>query len=70
MYIEKFIQVTFFRTVVWDKNSVSPQGLQDVAAALEKYVLFRVCVCVCVSVFVCVCVCVYSYVNLCTFQCI
>lgn len=25
------------RTVVWDRNSVSPQGLQDVAAALEKY---------------------------------
>lgn len=24
------------RTVMWDKNNTSPQGLQDVAAALEK----------------------------------
>uniref|UniRef100_A0A6Q2X0Z4 CARMIL C-terminal domain-containing protein n=1 Tax=Esox lucius TaxID=8010 RepID=A0A6Q2X0Z4_ESOLU len=24
------------RTVIWDKNNISPQGLQDVAAALEK----------------------------------
>uniref|UniRef100_A0A8C4IC15 CARMIL pleckstrin homology domain-containing protein n=1 Tax=Dicentrarchus labrax TaxID=13489 RepID=A0A8C4IC15_DICLA len=24
------------RTIVWDRNNVSPQGLQDVAAALEK----------------------------------
>lgn len=24
------------RTVVWDRNNISPQGLQDVAAALEK----------------------------------
>ncbi|MED6294510.1 F-actin-uncapping protein LRRC16A [Characodon lateralis] len=24
------------RTVIWDKNNTSPQGLQDVAAALEK----------------------------------
>uniref|UniRef100_UPI001EAF3B6F F-actin-uncapping protein LRRC16A-like n=1 Tax=Oncorhynchus gorbuscha TaxID=8017 RepID=UPI001EAF3B6F len=23
------------RTVIWDKNNISPQGLQDVAAALE-----------------------------------
>lgn len=25
-----------YRTVIWDKNNTSPQGLQDVAAALEK----------------------------------
>uniref|UniRef100_W5KIN2 Capping protein regulator and myosin 1 linker 1 n=1 Tax=Astyanax mexicanus TaxID=7994 RepID=W5KIN2_ASTMX len=31
------------RTVIWDRNNVSPQGLQDVAAALEKYVLLLVC---------------------------
>lgn len=24
------------RTVVWDRNNISPQGLQDIAAALEK----------------------------------
>nr|XP_023669739.1 F-actin-uncapping protein LRRC16A-like isoform X3 [Paramormyrops kingsleyae] len=29
------------RTVIWDKNSVSPQGLQDVAAALEKNFTIR-----------------------------
>ncbi|CAF99999.1 unnamed protein product, partial [Tetraodon nigroviridis] len=29
------------RTVVWDKNNTSPQGLQDVAAALEKNFTIR-----------------------------
>ncbi|KAM3596683.1 uncharacterized protein V6R79_019047 [Siganus canaliculatus] len=29
------------RTVVWDRNNVSPQGLQDVAAALEKNYTIR-----------------------------
>ncbi|KAG7458014.1 hypothetical protein MATL_G00233350 [Megalops atlanticus] len=29
------------RTVIWDKNNVSPQGLQDVAAALEKNFTIR-----------------------------
>lgn len=31
------------RTVVWDKNNTSPQGLQDVAAALEKWVTVMMC---------------------------
>lgn len=31
------------RTVVWDRNSISPQGLQDVAAALEKWVKWSSC---------------------------
>ena len=30
--------VCVYRTLVWDKNNTSPQGLQDVASALEKYV--------------------------------
>ncbi|XP_029919534.1 F-actin-uncapping protein LRRC16A isoform X2 [Myripristis murdjan] len=35
--LAKALQInTKLRTVVWDRNSVSPQGLQDVAAALEK----------------------------------
>ncbi|XP_068188867.1 F-actin-uncapping protein LRRC16A isoform X2 [Antennarius striatus] len=29
------------RTVVWDRNNISPQGLQDVAAALEKNYTIR-----------------------------
>ncbi|XP_073340705.1 F-actin-uncapping protein LRRC16A-like [Pagrus major] len=29
------------RTVIWDKNNTSPQGLQDVAAALEKNYTIR-----------------------------
>ncbi|XP_051247205.1 F-actin-uncapping protein LRRC16A [Dicentrarchus labrax] len=29
------------RTIVWDRNNVSPQGLQDVAAALEKNYTIR-----------------------------
>ncbi|KAJ8273133.1 hypothetical protein GJAV_G00097820 [Gymnothorax javanicus] len=29
------------RTVIWDKNNISPQGLQDVAAALEKNFTIR-----------------------------
>ncbi|XP_031429474.1 F-actin-uncapping protein LRRC16A isoform X3 [Clupea harengus] len=29
------------RTVMWDRNNVSPQGLQDVAAALEKNFTIR-----------------------------
>uniref|UniRef100_A0AAX7UQG6 CARMIL C-terminal domain-containing protein n=1 Tax=Astatotilapia calliptera TaxID=8154 RepID=A0AAX7UQG6_ASTCA len=29
------------RTVIWDKNNTSPQGLQDVAAALEKNFTIR-----------------------------
>ncbi|KAF4087676.1 hypothetical protein AMELA_G00073260 [Ameiurus melas] len=29
------------RTVIWDRNNVSPQGLQDVAAALEKNFTIR-----------------------------
>ena len=28
--------VCWDRTVIWDRNNSSPQGLQDVAAALEK----------------------------------
>lgn len=35
------------RTVIWDKNNTSPQGLQDVAAALEKYVALSIHLCVC-----------------------
>lgn len=31
------------RTVIWDKNNTSPQGLQDVAAALEKWVTVMMC---------------------------
>uniref|UniRef100_A0A674AGE1 Capping protein regulator and myosin 1 linker 1 n=1 Tax=Salmo trutta TaxID=8032 RepID=A0A674AGE1_SALTR len=42
--LAKALQInTKLRTVMWDKNNVSLQGLQDVAAALEKYV--SVCVC-------------------------
>ncbi|KAM6968132.1 F-actin-uncapping protein LRRC16A-like [Aplochiton taeniatus] len=29
------------RTVIWDRNNISPQGLQDVAAALEKNYIIR-----------------------------
>ncbi|XP_029976683.1 F-actin-uncapping protein LRRC16A isoform X2 [Salarias fasciatus] len=35
--LAKALQInTKLRTLLWDRNSVSPQGLQDVAAALEK----------------------------------
>uniref|UniRef100_A0A6Q2ZBA7 CARMIL pleckstrin homology domain-containing protein n=1 Tax=Esox lucius TaxID=8010 RepID=A0A6Q2ZBA7_ESOLU len=37
--LAKALQInTKLRTVLWDKNNVSLQGLQDVATALEKYV--------------------------------
>ncbi|XP_071403379.1 F-actin-uncapping protein LRRC16A-like [Centroberyx affinis] len=40
--LAKALQInTKLRTVVWDRNSVSPQGLQDVAAALEKNYTIR-----------------------------
>lgn len=42
------------RTVIWDKNNTSPQGLQDVAAALEKYVSLSPRLYVCMLVIVCV----------------
>ncbi|KAL2101937.1 hypothetical protein ACEWY4_003698 [Coilia grayii] len=29
------------RTIIWDRNNISPQGLQDVAAALEKNFTIR-----------------------------
>uniref|UniRef100_A0AAX7SM84 TAP-C domain-containing protein n=1 Tax=Astatotilapia calliptera TaxID=8154 RepID=A0AAX7SM84_ASTCA len=35
--LAKALQInTKLRTLVWDRNNLSPQGLQDVAAALEK----------------------------------
>ncbi|KAM6903853.1 F-actin-uncapping protein LRRC16A [Lycodopsis pacificus] len=35
--LAKALQInTKLRTVMWDRNNISPQGLQDVAAALEK----------------------------------
>ncbi|KAF0024148.1 hypothetical protein F2P81_022950 [Scophthalmus maximus] len=40
--LAKALQInTKLRTIVWDRNSVSPQGLQDVAAALEKNYTIR-----------------------------
>ncbi|XP_056876162.1 F-actin-uncapping protein LRRC16A-like isoform X3 [Takifugu flavidus] len=40
--LAKALQInTKLRTVVWDRNNVSPQGLQDVAAALEKNFTIR-----------------------------
>uniref|UniRef100_A0A3Q3XF12 CARMIL C-terminal domain-containing protein n=1 Tax=Mola mola TaxID=94237 RepID=A0A3Q3XF12_MOLML len=40
--LAKALQInTKLRTVVWDRNSISPQGLQDVAAALEKNYTIR-----------------------------
>ncbi|KAM9384108.1 F-actin-uncapping protein LRRC16A isoform 2-T2 [Pholidichthys leucotaenia] len=40
--LAKALQInTKLRTLVWDRNSVSPQGLQDVAAALEKNYTIR-----------------------------
>nr|XP_046273541.1 F-actin-uncapping protein LRRC16A isoform X2 [Scatophagus argus] len=40
--LAKALQInTKLRTVVWDRNNVSPQGLQDVAAALEKNYTIR-----------------------------
>ncbi|XP_030644667.1 F-actin-uncapping protein LRRC16A isoform X2 [Chanos chanos] len=40
--LAKALQInTKLRTVIWDKNNVSPQGLQDVAAALEKNYTIR-----------------------------
>uniref|UniRef100_A0A8C2WPP7 CARMIL pleckstrin homology domain-containing protein n=1 Tax=Cyclopterus lumpus TaxID=8103 RepID=A0A8C2WPP7_CYCLU len=35
--LAKALQInTKLRTILWDRNNISPQGLQDVAAALEK----------------------------------
>ncbi|XP_053717719.1 F-actin-uncapping protein LRRC16A isoform X2 [Synchiropus splendidus] len=40
--LAKALQInTKLRTVLWDRNNVSPQGLQDVAAALEKNFTIR-----------------------------
>ncbi|XP_066547611.1 F-actin-uncapping protein LRRC16A isoform X2 [Amia ocellicauda] len=40
--LAKALQInTKLRTVIWDKNNVSPQGLQDIAAALEKNFTIR-----------------------------
>ncbi|XP_063041578.1 F-actin-uncapping protein LRRC16A-like [Engraulis encrasicolus] len=40
--LAKALQInTKLRTVVWDKNNITPQGLQDVAAALEKNYTIR-----------------------------
>uniref|UniRef100_UPI003AB0DA6E F-actin-uncapping protein LRRC16A-like n=1 Tax=Centroberyx gerrardi TaxID=166262 RepID=UPI003AB0DA6E len=40
--LAKALQInTKLRTLVWDRNSISPQGLQDVAAALEKNYTIR-----------------------------
>ncbi|XP_074543313.1 F-actin-uncapping protein LRRC16A-like, partial [Halichoeres trimaculatus] len=40
--LAKALQInTKLRTVLWDRNAVSPQGLQDVAAALEKNYTIR-----------------------------
>ncbi|XP_029299531.1 F-actin-uncapping protein LRRC16A isoform X2 [Cottoperca gobio] len=40
--LAKALQInTKLRTIVWDKNNISPQGLQDVAAALEKNYTIR-----------------------------
>uniref|UniRef100_A0A3P8WUI1 CARMIL C-terminal domain-containing protein n=1 Tax=Cynoglossus semilaevis TaxID=244447 RepID=A0A3P8WUI1_CYNSE len=40
--LAKALQInTKLRTLVWDRNGVSPQGLQDVAAALEKNFTIR-----------------------------
>uniref|UniRef100_A0A3Q1AVX8 CARMIL C-terminal domain-containing protein n=1 Tax=Amphiprion ocellaris TaxID=80972 RepID=A0A3Q1AVX8_AMPOC len=46
--LAKALQInTKLRTLVWDRNNASPQGLQDVAAALEKnytiLIFFHVC---------------------------
>uniref|UniRef100_A0A3B5MWB9 CARMIL C-terminal domain-containing protein n=1 Tax=Xiphophorus couchianus TaxID=32473 RepID=A0A3B5MWB9_9TELE len=40
--LAKALQInTKLRTLIWDRNNVSPQGLQDVAAALEKNYTIR-----------------------------
>uniref|UniRef100_A0AAQ5YHS9 CARMIL C-terminal domain-containing protein n=1 Tax=Amphiprion ocellaris TaxID=80972 RepID=A0AAQ5YHS9_AMPOC len=40
--LAKALQInTKLRTLVWDRNNASPQGLQDVAAALEKNYTIR-----------------------------
>ncbi|XP_043995255.1 F-actin-uncapping protein LRRC16A [Gambusia affinis] len=40
--LSKALQInTKLRTLVWDRNNLSPQGLQDVAAALEKNYTIR-----------------------------
>ncbi|XP_037549192.1 F-actin-uncapping protein LRRC16A [Nematolebias whitei] len=40
--LAKALQInTKLRTIVWDRNNISPQGLQDVAAALEKNYTIR-----------------------------
>ncbi|TMS17884.1 F-actin-uncapping protein LRRC16A [Larimichthys crocea] len=44
--LAKALQInTKLRTIVWDRNNVSPQGLQDVAAALEKNYTIRLHAC-------------------------
>ncbi|KAF3834341.1 hypothetical protein F7725_025545 [Dissostichus mawsoni] len=40
--LAKALQInTKLRTIMWDRNNISPQGLQDVAAALEKNYTIR-----------------------------
>ncbi|XP_062343098.1 F-actin-uncapping protein LRRC16A-like [Osmerus eperlanus] len=40
--LAKALQInTKLRTMIWDKNNISPQGLQDVASALEKNYTIR-----------------------------
>ncbi|CAN9503609.1 unnamed protein product [Ophioblennius macclurei] len=40
--LAKALQInTKLRTLIWDRNNISPQGLQDVAAALEKNYTIR-----------------------------
>ncbi|KAG7272239.1 hypothetical protein CRUP_001517, partial [Coryphaenoides rupestris] len=40
--LAKALQInTKLRTVIWDKNNISPHGLQDVALALEKNFTIR-----------------------------
>uniref|UniRef100_A0A3Q3NBE2 F-actin-uncapping protein LRRC16A-like n=1 Tax=Mastacembelus armatus TaxID=205130 RepID=A0A3Q3NBE2_9TELE len=40
--LAKALQInTKLRTITWDRNNISPQGLQDVAAALEKNYTIR-----------------------------
>ena len=37
--LAKALQInTYLQVVHWDKNNTTPQGLTDVASALEKYV--------------------------------
>ncbi|XP_041664200.1 F-actin-uncapping protein LRRC16A isoform X2 [Cheilinus undulatus] len=40
--LAKALQInTKLRTIMWDRNNISPQGLQDIAAALEKNYTIR-----------------------------